>query len=101
MSYEKCGICGEYDFVNRHKCKPIFYVNHPDYNGDDWDKIRGSYEEDAAEEYGRKYNENGDYLLMNETITICVSQYPDGKDAKKFEVSAEPDIHYRVSEIES
>jgi len=37
---------------------------------------------------------------MNDSIIVLVSKYPDGKDAKKYSVSAEPDIHYSVSEVE-
>jgi len=100
MSYERCEICGRYDFVEKHKCYPLFYVNFPDCNGDDWDEIRGFDASDAAEEYGKEYNEGGDYTLMNDSIIIFVSEYPDGRESKKFEVSAEPDILYTVSEIE-
>jgi hypothetical protein len=98
MSMKLCKICGEwkYDF-REHKCPPVFYITHEEYLGDEKKKIYAWTFEEAAKKYGEKYNSNGDYSLMNDSIDIVVS---DGKTEKKFSVSAEPDIHYSVSEVE-
>ena len=95
MSYDKCPICKELDFLDRHKCKPIYFFTH-EYWGER-QEIRATSFEDAALAFARLYNGNGDYNLMNSEEEVVIS---DGKTEKKFIVSAEPDIAYNAKEIE-
>ena len=96
MSYEKCGTCKEYGFTDTHKCKPILYFKHENW-GDDWQEIRGLDFEEAAENFAKRYNENGDYPMMNgdNTVEVLIS---DMKTEKKFIVTAEASIDYHVEE---
>ena len=92
--FGKCKTCGKYDFLDKHKCPPIFYFKHENW-GDELQEIRAWDFEDAAKEFAMLYNEDGDYSLMDNTEEVIIS---DGKTEKKFIVSAEPDIHYSVKE---
>lgn len=93
MSFEKCSICGEYDFLDKHKCPPIFYFKHEDW-GEGFQIIRAWSYSDAANKFAKLYNE--DYALMDNTIEVLIS---DGVTEKKYRVSAEPDILYSDEEI--
>ena len=95
--FDRCKICGEYDFLDKHKCPPIYYYKHDDW-GDEFQKIRAWSFSGAAIAFAKLYNENGDYALMNDTIEVTIS---DGKIEKQFLVSAEPDIHYSADEKEA
>lgn len=96
MSYIKCKLCKEgYFDWQTHKCKPIFFFKHENW-GDDFEEIRADSFEEAAENFAKLYNENGDYALMNSSEEVIIS---DGNIEKKFSVSAEPDINYSVEEI--
>jgi len=86
MDYKKCDICKEWDFLP-HACKSIFFFKHENW-GDDF--------EEAAENFAKLYNENGDYALMNNSEEVIIS---DGKVEKKFRVSAEQYINYSAEEI--
>jgi hypothetical protein len=93
MEFNRCSLCKEFHWDNQ-KCNPIYYFKHEDW-GDDFQEIRASSFEDAAEKFAIKYNTNGDYNLMDNTIEVIIS---DGKTEKKFDVSAEPSINYHVKE---
>jgi hypothetical protein len=94
MVLKYCSICGDLDFGN-HKCRALFFFKHPSW-GEDFQKIRANSFRDAAEEFAKLYNEDGDYSLMNSSENVVIS---DGKVEKKYRVSAEPDIYYNIEEI--
>ena len=93
-----CPTCRKYDFLEKHRCEPIFYFKHESW-GDEFQPIHASDFEDAAVEFARKYNEgNGDYSLMNgDTEEVVIS---DGKTEKTFIVRAEQAIDYYADEKE-
>jgi len=96
MSYDRCETCGEFGWLDTHKCPPIFYFKH-----EDWDleprEVRAHSFSDAAEKFARIYNEDdGDYVLMDEDTEVIIS---DGNIEKKYIVSAEPDIYYSSREV--
>jgi hypothetical protein len=96
MSYIKCELCKEgYFDWQTHKCKPVFFFKHENW-GEDFQKIRANSFRDAAEEFAKLYNADGDYSLMNSSENVVIS---DGKVEKKYRVSAEPDIYYNIEEI--
>ncbi len=98
MSYERCKICGKYDFIDRHKCSPKWEATIPEYYGDEWVEVYAFDEESAAENMAERYNSNGDYSLMNgNEITVLVKK-PGGEEVKTFICSAEPDIIYHATE---
>jgi hypothetical protein len=97
--FEKCPTCGEYDFVETHKCPPVWEVNIDCRDEDEWVSIYAIDEEEAAKEMAERYNSNGDYLLMGEEITVLVRK-TEGMSAKKFRCSAETTIQYYANEIQ-
>lgn len=97
MVYKVCEMCkeGYYDWEQPHKCKPIFFFKHKDW-GEDFEEIRANSFEEAAENFAKLYNEDGDYALMNNSEEVIIS---DGTIEKKFSVYAELEIYYSVEEI--
>ncbi len=96
-NFVKCEICGKYSWTGeRHKCSPIFYFKHEDW-GDEFEEIRATDFDDAALEFAKLYNENGDYPLMDSEEEVIIS---DGKTEKRYIVSAEQSIEYNVKEKE-
>lgn len=90
-----CPTCRKYDFLEKHRCEPIFYFKHKNW-GDEFQKIHASTFEDAATEFAKKYNENGDYALMDgDEVEVVIS---DGKIEKIFIVRAEEAIDYYADE---
>ena len=66
-----CKKCGEYRFNDTNVCNcQEFVVIDVD---DEKHKLHAVSEEDAATKYAKKYNENGDYLLMVENIVVRVN----------------------------
>jgi len=85
-----CEKCGELKLPMTKvcHCQPFYIVSDEGES-----KIYAGNEEQAALKYAEKYNENGDYSLMNETMDIEVDGVP-------YKIGAEPDIHYRANKIE-
>jgi hypothetical protein len=94
MAFEKCSICGEYDFVDRHVCPPTYYFKHPDW-GDEFETIRAYSFENAAEKFAEKYFED-EPIDDNCNVEVLIS---DGKTNKMFRASASIDIYYDAREI--
>ncbi len=86
----QCKKCGEYRFstVTECHCKEFIVI---DEDGEDH-SLFAMDEQGAALKYAEKSNENGDYYLMNESVEIMVNN-------TKYEISAEPDVHYSANEI--
>ena len=88
-----CERCREYIHNDVCHCEKYYVTfegeEHDIYSGTHWG---------AAVSYAKQYNENGDYYLMNETETIEVKSM--NGIVKKFNISAEPDIHYSAEEVE-
>ena len=86
-----CNKCNKY-IVSKDmecRCKSFEII---DENGEEHNPIYAMTAEHAALKYAEKANVDGDYYLMNETVTIEV-------DGKKFNISAEPNVHYSASEV--
>ena len=98
MSYcKECGVFWYYEGEHNHF--DVYEVKCDDDDEDDWIEIKGMDHEDVAERYGVRYNEDGDYSLMDNEITVEVRKQGE-KKIKKFVVGAEADIRYNTSEIE-
>lgn len=101
MGYSFCEKCEDYKTL---PCNCITWLVCPldEYfegmpDGDYLD-VYSDFPEDAAEKYGKSYNEDGDYSLMNDSITLVVV-HPITREVKHYQVSAEPDIYYSTEEI--
>lgn len=95
--FKKCEECKEYHWGDE-KCSPEYFVYHEEYMGDESKSVRAFSHEGAALKYGEYYNQD-DYPLMDgDTIKVKVEK---GGVIKFFEVGAEPDIHYSLTEIDA
>jgi hypothetical protein len=94
-NFNICSICKEYDWEHTHTCPDIYYFKHEDW-GDEFNEIRARSFRDAAYRFAQKYNEDGDYALMDSSERVIIS---DGKREQEFIVSAEQDISYSVEEV--
>lgn len=92
--YEYCIVCKTYHWTDEN-CPLIFYFKHENW-GDEFQEITAYSFCDAAEEFAKLYNENGGYPLMDDNVDVIIS---NRKIEKKYNVSAEPDIHYSITEI--
>lgn len=92
----QCDQCREFKFSHQKICGcKLFKVI---YEGEDYE-IFAQGHHDAAEKFAKNYNEDGDYDLMNETIEITVIDV-ERDVPTNFEVGAEPDIYYSITEID-
>jgi len=91
-----CPNCREYDWLEKHRCAPVFYFKHPNW-GDEFQKIHAYTFEEAAENFAKKYNEVDHYLMDGEKEEVIIS---DGKIEKTFIVHAEQDVAYFADEKE-
>jgi len=87
----ECDKCGGYrlDRVKVCHCKSFEIINE---DGEECKPVQAMTAEDAALEYAEQSNVGHDYYLMDGSVVIEVG-------GKKFEISAEPDIHYSASEL--
>ena len=86
----KCSKCEGYRFSKVEVCHcKLFKVIGRD--GDNYD-VYAMDSESAALKFAEESNENGDYYLMGESAIIEV-------DGVKFEIGAEPDIHYSAEAL--
>ena len=74
-----------------------FYFKHEDW-GEEFQPIEAFDMEDAAEKFAERYNEDGDYCLMNHSEDVLIS---DGTIEKVFTVYAEPTVNYSAYEKEN
>ena len=93
--FKKCDTCNEYHWVDE-RCKPMYFVYHEDYLGEDYKIVRADSYEEAAEKYAIYYNSD-DYPLMNDSVEIEVEK---SGVKKRFRISAEPSIHYSTEELD-
>lgn len=89
MAMTKCEKCGDYDMglsYFKHHCELFNVINE---DGEEYE-IYSNDEEGAALKYAEESNVEGDYYLMNDSVEITV-------DGSKYEISAEPDVHYSAN----
>ena len=97
---EKCKKCGEYTFNGKKcNCKP-FKVYYPEYYGEDPETVYGFSHVGVAEKLAEKIN--CDDPVFNEDIFDYPVEITDGKgERKSFQCTAEVDINYDATEVES
>jgi len=77
-----------------------YEVRYPAWHGDRWEVYEAIDHEDAAEEFAKSYNEDGEYSLMNNSIFVLVREV-GSEEVRVVVASAEPDIHYSAYEQDS
>jgi len=96
----KCEKCGEFTFNGKKcNCKP-FKVYYPEYYGEDPETVYGFSHVGVAEKLAEKIN--CDDPVFNEDIFDYPVEITDGKgERKSFQCTAEVDINYDATEVES
>lgn len=111
-----CPTCRTYLYTRRlHKCPPRWLVfigedacpnwgepdnNTPSTDESDWTDVYAIDDAEAAETVVTAHNETNEYYMMNQTYPVWVRPFPYNSEdiPKRFNVSAEPSVHYNVSE---
>ena len=93
--FDKCPICGEYDFLDKHKCAPIYRVFDLDEGHDS--EVRAHGFESAAEKYVQENDGDWEYSVAEgQAIELYVSK--DGV-TKLIKVTGENEPVYYTEEI--
>lgn len=83
--YEKCGICGQYGYVNHHKCPPAWEVNIPDYHGDEWVKQYADSAAEVAIKMAEKYDSDDcDFELLDGGEVEILVRKPGRTNFKRY-----------------
>lgn len=112
MSYafSTCRACGEYDFTDRHKCKPKWEVAMEAKKGEvpdesEWAEIYAIDQETAAEKYADQYDcESAEYAIVSagsggETIVLSRDPATPEKITRWHVIGeAVPQYHARLAE---
>ena len=96
--YERCDICGRFDFTNKHKCPPVWEVKIPDYHGDEWQKQYAYQASVAATQMAEEYDSEYFRLLDGEEVEVLVRK-PGETVFKKYLCTGEAVPEYRSLEI--
>jgi hypothetical protein len=71
--YNRCKICGKYDWVDKHTCPPSWKVQVVDYHGEEeWKDVYAHSPEAAAQDMAEQYDVDDYTLLEGETIVVRV-----------------------------
>lgn len=104
MSLEQCEICGRfiYSWAAPHVCPPAWEVWSLGWNGgrDGANVIYASDPEDAAKEWAKQMDAEGDYTIIQgseETVYVAAR---GSDDVQRFEVSGEMVPEYRAEKLD-
>jgi len=99
-TFEKCPVCKEYDFLDDHKCLPIYEVDM--YEEDDWMEVHAYDHKGAVEKACQKYDNMGDYDIITDggKDSVCVRKQGE-KIIKTFYVEAYSEPTYNACEVEN
>lgn len=95
MKYDKCPVCFQYDFLDKHKCPPMLYFKH-DHWGEEFMPIRAWTFAGAAEQVAEQYFD-GEPIDNDSQIEVVIT---DKKKTKKFRVKATIEVCYDAEEVE-
>jgi len=99
MSFDKCRICGDYDFLVTHTCKPIFYITDPDWSDEEIPE-RGIDHQEAAERYAeRQDRDSADYQVVGGQELFITVRAAEETEGKKFKVTGEMRAEYSAEEV--
>lgn len=94
--FDKCKNCGDYDFLDRHKCQPEWEAIYIDYHEeDDPGKAFGHSPKTAVLSFAEKHFSDWDYP---EEIEIWVRK-PGETEWQKFYVEVEQVPSFSATEI--
>jgi hypothetical protein len=77
----KCKICGEWGWINSHKCAPVWEARMYDPKWDqEWSEVYAYDEGAAAEKFAEEYDHNGEYDIVRRGSAEIEVRRP-GEDA--------------------
>ena len=102
MGYHQCNKCGAFDFVESHKCLPIYsVVIDKDYyvamEESKWSNVGAIGPDYAAETFLDRMDEN--YEVCNSSITVRVRDNTT-QEHTMWEVYGEPRIDFSATSVE-
>ena len=103
MSFVRCSICGKYDFMDRHRCSPSWYVLVEDEKSD-YEKYpidvapRKYYAETAEGAAVAGLAEWNDEYKMR-VFEVFVSGSVLFEEYTKFLIETQPSIEYSVEDV--
>lgn len=97
-SFEECRTCGEYDWANRHRCKPVHHCRLAERD-EEWFTVHAVDARRAAERAAEKVDQDfeGRIAYEGRSITIEVADDPAG-NAIPFFVEGYLEAKYRARE---
>ena len=97
-NFKKCSDCGDYDFLDRHECSPVYFVKPRDEGDEEYTQIHASSAEDAAELWAERQDSKGDYDIIRSGEAECTVKCPDGSIAE-VDICAETIANYIAKEV--
>lgn len=71
--YAKCKECGQYGYVNSHRCPPLWeWRCDNNFGPDEWELVRGKDPEDAAVKAAELYDAEDYSLVRGNRATIQI-----------------------------
>ena len=102
--FEKCSICGEYDWTRKHRCAPAWmvcpfeYLTYPDTVSWDWNTVYAHDAQDAAEKFVR--HDDRSAAEFSEYAVVAVRKRADD-NIRFFQVEGELVPEYTGTELSS
>ena len=103
MPLEHCSVCGQYDFVDDHVCKPKWYCSL-----EDWDHESHHYTvhaidaEEAAEKFAEIYDQDtAEYSIVGGEETLVLVTNEHLQKPVWFEVEGYSQPQYSAQEIDA
>jgi hypothetical protein len=98
-TFAKCSTCGEYAFMDKHKCHPLWEVYEDGYTEEDLREVHGMDARDAVETWAAQWDSDGDYGILRSGSPIKVYVRPKGeKEWQTFGVHGESVPTYSARE---
>jgi len=96
-SFGKCGVCGEYTFLESHRCPPPWEVAVAD-DPEDTRTIYATDAEEAATKFGDEWDHESVLINGGELSVIVKSAADPDDEGTFFVVTCEMVPHYIVEE---
>ncbi len=98
--YRRCKTCGEFDFLNSHKCQPCYEASAPEAFGEDeWQKVYAYDEKEAAEKFAEEYDRDEHDLMNGGDMEVWIRK-PGEIEIFKFNCTGEAIPTYYAHKIE-
>lgn len=72
--YTRCDTCGNYGWVESHRCPPEWQCRRQGESDDDWITVRASDAEEAAETAVEEFDQDDHHLMRGGTLEVEVRQ---------------------------